>query len=203
MGGCEEILIKNRDLLIREGVLSGTGQGFSMKENGRIYYLSDSGDPVCSDPKGVYGVSGAAPPWLAVHLSVYRKYKGFTVIIQSLLPYTMTAAKAGEDVPPLLDDFAQLVGVNARVVTVRPEGPNFPESVVKGLKRRNAVLIPGWGGLCCAGTFDDALAVAQVLEKGCQALVDTSFLGGGHRINRIESWLMRLVYRYKYSKTKG
>ena len=202
MNGFEDLIKKNRDLLIETGVLTQPGQGFSMRQGSTVYYLSDSGALVSADLE-INTDPSPGYDWLGVHRAVYRKNKGIRVLIQSRLPYTLTAARAGQDVPPLLDDFAQLVGVTARVVQGNPKEPGFPACVVKGLSLRNAVLIPEWGGLCAAGTFDDAVAVAQVLEKGCQALVDTAFLGGGYNINPIESWLMRLVYRYKYSKTAG
>jgi len=194
---------KYRDLLFQAGILTQAAQAFSMRQGRTFYYLSDSGTLAYGDLGKNMGTSSPCPEWLDVHRSVYRKYRGIRILIQSRLPYTLTAARAGQDVPPLLDDFAQLVGVTARVVLGNPKEKGFPLQVVNGLKRRNAVLIPPWGGLCAAGTFDDTLAVAQVLEKGCQALVDTAFLGGGHRINLMESWLMRLVYRYKYSRKAG
>jgi hypothetical protein len=124
-------------------------------------------------------------------------------MITSYWPYSLTAAAAGREVPPLLDDFAQLVGVSARAVQGKKADPRFPLQILRGLKRRNAVLIPEWGGLCAAASFDDALAVVQVLEKGCRAHIDSAFLGGGFRINPVEAWLMRMVYKYKYSKMKA
>lgn len=199
----EEWIKKKCELLIQAGILTQPGQGFSLRQNGSVWYISDMGTLVKEALKNKIGTFSPRPVWLDAHRAVYRKNKGIRSLIQSSLPYTMTAARAGQDVPPLLDDFAQLVGVTARVVKADPMGKGFPKQVANGMIRRNAVLIPEWGGLCGAGTFDDAMAVAQVLEKGCQALVDTAFLGGGHRISRIESWLMRLVYRYKYSRTAG
>jgi L-fuculose-phosphate aldolase len=141
--------------------------------------------------------------WRRLHCFIYQKRTDVRVLITSRLPYTLTAALASRAVPPLLDDFAQLVGVTARAVQGEKACPRFPLRVLKGLKRRNAVLIQEWGGLCAAASFDDALAVVQVLEKGCRAHIDSAFLGGGYRINPVEAWLMRLVYTYKYSKMKA
>jgi L-fuculose-phosphate aldolase len=200
MNGFEEKLRDCCHQLLLAGVCSDPGQELSLCENGKIFFMTGSETPDCTDLKNSGDLQGKEPGWLSVHRAVYRKHKNFRVLVRSKLPYTMTAAFAGENVPPLLDDFAQLVGVDCQVVEGDSENSQFIENVVRALIRRNAVLIPGWGGLCGAGTFDDALAVVQVLEKGCQALVETSFLGGGHRINTLEAWLMRVVYRYKYSK---
>jgi L-fuculose-phosphate aldolase len=198
-GGDEGIAIY-RDRLIDAGVLPNEGKGFSLREGERVFYLAGSGEPAVTGLERRAGRPDQDPGWLGVHRAVYRRYPHLRVLVQSHLPFTVTAAKARRTVPPLLDDFAQIVGVDARVASL-PGAEGFTEDVVKGMHWRNAVLIPGWGGLCGAGTFDDAMAVAQVLEKGCRAQVETAFFGGGHRIGRIDAWLMRLVYRYKYSKT--
>jgi ribulose-5-phosphate 4-epimerase/fuculose-1-phosphate aldolase len=195
----ENTFRQNHDHLVQSGILTEPGSGFSMLQDSTLFFMSS---PETVGRMDVHQSAPAGTPsWLNSHQAVYQKATDVQVLIQSRLPYTVTAAMAGNDVPPLLDDFAQLVGVTARVVLTKPTGNTFPLQVIRGLKRRNAVLVPDWGGLCAAGTFDDAVAVAQVLEKGCRALVDSAFLGGGHKINWVESWLMRLVYRYKYSRT--
>lgn len=178
--------------------------GFSMCRQMHAIFPNDKGEEEAVPLPSCLGAGAKELPlWRRLHGFIYLQQTDVKVLITSRLPYTQTAALAGREVPPLLDDFAQLVGVTARVVPEKITSPRFPLRVLKGLKRRNAVLIPQWGGLCAAATFDDALAVAQVLEKGCRAYIDSAFLGGGFRLNPVEAWLMRLVYRYKYSKMKA
>jgi hypothetical protein len=192
------------DLLNRAEILPPENAGFSMRRGDEIRFphegKGEQALPISAD-RGA-DLEGLAP-WQRLHLLIYQRRSDLKVLITSRLPYTQTAAQACRSVPPLLDDFAQLVGVTARVVGEEKVDPRFFHRVLKGLRRRNAVLIPDWGGLCAAGSFDDALAVVQVLEKGCRAHIDSAFLGGGFRINPVEAWLMRLVYKYKYSKRSG
>ncbi|MBI9091776.1 MAG: class II aldolase/adducin family protein [Desulfobacterium sp.] len=133
----------------------------------------------------------------ALHLAVYGKRKKFNALIHAQSLSVVTASKKGLTVPPLLDDMAQLVGVSAKVARHWPH--RGPGPVISAMNGRNAVLLRNKGGLCGAGTFEDAHAVAQVLEKGCKAFIESTFLGGGVRINRVEAALMRLVYRLAYS----
>lgn len=192
------------EYLNRTEILPPGNTGFSMRREAYVFFPDDrKGEQAVplSSPRR----SGAEelPLWQRLHCCIYQQRTDVKVLITSRLPYTLTAARAGREVPPLLDDFAQLVGVTARVVQGEEAGPRFISRVLKGLKRRNAVLIPDWGGLCAAASFDDALAAVQVLEKGCRAHIDSAFLGGGFRINPVEAWLMRMVYKYKYSKMKA
>ncbi len=192
------------EFLNRADILPPDNMGFSMRREKYVFFPDDrKGEQAVplSSPRESHAEE--LPLWRRLHCFIYQKRTDVKVLITSRLPYTLTAAQAGREVPPLLDDFAQLVGVTARVVQGEKAGPRFPSRVLKGLKRRNAVLIPQWGGLCAAASFDDALAVVQVLEKGCRAHIDSAFLGGGYRINPVEAWLMRVVYKYKYSKMKA
>lgn len=134
----------------------------------------------------------------ALHAAIYKKRKKFNSMIHVDSLSILTSSKKGIEVPPLLDDMAQLVGVSAKVAITWPYRGATP--VLSALKKRNAVLLKNSGGLCGAGSFDDAHAVAQVLEKGCKAFIESTFMGGGFRINKVEALLMRIVYQIKYSK---
>ncbi|HOA35410.1 MAG TPA: class II aldolase/adducin family protein [Bacillota bacterium] len=138
--------------------------------------------------------SGAVPPEAEIHRFIYRNFKGIRVIIHDLSPDILILSQAGQAVYPLLDDFAQIVGVSARVAA-----SNLPE-IARKLKGRYSVLIENNGALCCGPSRSDAAAAAQVLDKGCLAVIGTAFFGGARPIHPVESLLMRLVYLAKYSK---
>lgn len=189
------------ECLNRAEILPPGNTGFSMRRKANVFFPDDrQGERAVPLPSPLKSDAQELPLWQRLHCFIYQKRTDVKVLITSRLPYTFTAAHAGRKVPPLLDDFAQIVGITARVVQEEKTSPRFPYRVLNGLKHRNAVLIPEWGGLCAAASFDDALAVVQVLEKGCRVHIDSAFLGGGFRISPVEAWLMRMVYKYKYSK---
>ncbi len=138
-------------------------------------------------------------PATKYHLSIYKNRKDVSAIIHSSSPATLAMSYTGEVVKPLLDDMAQLVGVSIQSTEAKTTPKNL-STLLKKLKRRNAVFLAEQGALCCAETLDDAHAVCQVTEKACQAWIESSFLGGGHAISKIEALLMRWVYLKKYSK---
>jgi len=133
-----------------------------------------------------------------LHVALFKRRKNLNALLHADPLSILTASRAGHDVPPLLDDMAQLVGISARVARSWPFRGNAP--VVAAMKGRNAVLLKNSGALCGAGNFDDAHAVAQVLEKNCKAAIEATFLGGGIKINRGEALLMRTVYQLTYAK---
>ena len=136
-----------------------------------------------------------------LHAAVYRKKKKFSALIHTEQPNIMTSSRAGKTVYPMLDDLAQIAGATVRVAEYQPsDKKKTVRSVLHALKRRSGALLKDRGAICGAGNFDDAHAVAQVMEKGCKTFIETSFLGGGVKIVAWECNLMRFVYVLKYSK---
>lgn len=95
---------------------------------------------------------------------------------------------------PLVDDFAQIVGVKMKAVK------NSGAAIESALKRADAVFVKGFGAVCFGATEDDAKAVAMIVEKNCKAFLGASLIGKPKPINSLECRLMRTVYRLKYSK---
>lgn len=106
--------------------------------------------------------------------------------------FTHTAARAGKTVYPYLDDFAQMFGYKVEV--------RDTQKCLKTIVKKSACLIEDLGGLCKARSLYDLHAMAMVLEKGCQAQINSWFLGGGIKISYLESMLMRMIFVHKYSK---
>jgi len=139
------------------------------------------------------------PPEAEVHRLIYRRYKGIGAIIHAASPDIITVSKTGCTVYPLLDDFAQIIGINIRTAERGPL-PAAAELIARRLRGRHAVMIKGSGALCCGRTAGDAAAAAQILDKGCRAVIGTALFGGARPINPLEACLMRFVYLTKYAR---
>ena len=95
---------------------------------------------------------------------------------------------------PMVDDFAQIVGVKMRTAG------SYPKRIDRVLKHSGAVFVQGAGAVCIGPTLDDAKAVSMIVEKNCKAFIGSSLHGKVKPINRLESRLMRMVYKTKYAK---
>jgi len=140
-----------------------------------------------------------APSSLALHKALYTARPEINALIHSRSPAVMASSRAGVTVFPLLDDMAQIVGTSIRTAPSGTEKIILGQSV-RAFRGRNAFFIEDQGALCGGSSLDEAHAVSQVCEKACKAFIESSFIGGGHRINPLESWLMRAVYLKKYSR---
>lgn len=118
------------------------------------------------------------------------KRKKVQVILLTRQEY---AAQVKEEIPPILDDQAQLLGVSVRVM-------QNEKKILSALSGRYATILGSGNSLCLGNTLDDAYVAAQLLEKTAKAFVLGKALGGAKSINKIEAWLMQQFYLLKYSK---
>jgi L-fuculose-phosphate aldolase len=112
-----------------------------------------------------------------------------------------TVAAARREVPPILDDMAQIIGPSVRVAAYAlPSTKKMARTAVKALRGRMAALMANHGAICLGRNLEEAFVVCQVLEKACKAYIEAEFLGGAKSINKVEAWLMHQYYLRKYSK---
>lgn len=121
---------------------------------------------------------------------IFKDRKNVQVILITQQQY---AGQITSEIPPILDDQAQLLGVSVRVA-------HSESGVLKALSGRFAAIIPGGKSICLGAGVDEAYVAAQLLEKAAKTFIEAKALGGAKPINRIEAWLMQQYYQFKYSK---
>lgn len=135
-----------------------------------------------------------------LHCEIYRTRKDVNAVIHTHQMNASTVAVAQREVPPILDDMAQIIGPTVRVADYAlPSTKKITKKTVKALKGRNAALMANHGAVCVGRDMDEAFVVCQVLEKACKAFIEAEFLGGAKSINKVEAHLMHQFYLRKYS----
>ena len=105
---------------------------------------------------------------------------------------------------PLLDDFAQIAGTTVKCVEFNPNDTlRTSKKVVKALgKHKTAALLKDNGAICCGISPDEAEASEMVTAKNCKTFVASRMYDKAKYIGRLDSVLMNVIYRVKYSKQK-
>lgn len=164
---------------------------------------ADGGESVRIDLKTGDEVASCEkyPESAELHRAIYNAREDVNCVIHSKKPEIVSASKMGGTFKPLLDDFAQLVGVTLRTGEYNPANTvKTAKKVVKKLKGRNAALLKDNGAVCVAGDMYDAEAVEMVLEKELRTDAAAKMIGDAKYINPVEACLMRFIYKTKYSK---
>lgn len=111
--------------------------------------------------------------------------------------YAVRWADRGQVLRAQLDDMAQMLG--GQVPCVEP----LAEDVIRELKKRDAVFVKGVGALVKGEDPDDREALCLLTEKSALCALHTAGMGAEVRLGALDTGLMRLVYKKKYSKRKG
>ena len=130
--------------------------------------------------------------WTGINLTAFKTDKfPYVKLVQD--EFVGECMKAGVTVKPYLDDFAQMVGPDMKVVACNRL------SITAGLLGRNAVLVKGVGAICVGKTEDDCEAVASIVSKNCAA---TCYVRKASPLSIGDAVLQRYIYLNKYSKKK-
>jgi ribulose-5-phosphate 4-epimerase/fuculose-1-phosphate aldolase len=132
--------------------------------------------------------SGSASDTLLQQIFTYRKKVDAILITRQ-----QYASKLKEEVPAILDDQAQLLGVSIRIAANE-------NGIVKALSGRYAAILPDGNSICIGNSIEDAYVAAQLLEKTAKTFIEAKHIGGAKAINKIEAWFMQQYYLFKYSK---
>lgn len=129
-----------------------------------------------------------------MHGQIYKNIKTADAIIQANAINAKAVGSVGVKIPALLDDMAQIIGVDAKC------SKDNINNIIKNLKKRKGTIIKDNGLITYGRTLDEAYTGCLVLEKGAKCLIDATVLGKYRKIPYFEAVLMHFIYQKKYSK---
>jgi L-fuculose-phosphate aldolase len=199
--------------LLAEGFVSGSWGNISCRIDDATMAITPSGrEYETMEPEDIVIVSyldhsyqGDLKPSseFKLHTEIYRTRKNIDAVIHTHQMNASTVAAARRDVPPILDDMAQIIGPTVRCADYAlPNTKKIVRKTVRALKGRYAALMANHGAVCVGRDMNEAFVVCQVLEKACKAFIEAEFIGGAKGINKFEAHLMHQFYLRKYSKQK-
>ena len=125
-------------------------------------------------------------------LSVVKEKFKYAALVQT--PAVNACANKGIPIYAQLDDMAQMIGRKIPVVS--------DNDVVHALEKVNAVLVPDAGAFVRSESEDDTKALELLVDKAAVCSIHTAAVNKKARISIIDTAIMRLVYKKKYSKLK-
>jgi len=197
--------------LLKEGLVARTWGNVSIRLNDTDMIITPSGRPYEElEPKDMVRVNyrnhkyeGNVKPSseYKLHTEVYKTRKEINAVIHTHQMNASTVAVARREIPPILDDQAQLLGPSVRVAPYAlPNTKKIVKGTIKALQGRNAALMANHGAVCIGRDIEEVFVCCQVLEKAAKAFIEAEFMGGAKSINKFEAWIMHKYYVMKYSK---
>ncbi|MGF6376593.1 hypothetical protein M2140_001670 [Clostridiales Family XIII bacterium PM5-7] len=115
-------------------------------------------------------------------------------LICSNTPYCHKCNKEKKTIESVLDDMAQIIGYQAKVV------PYERDAIFAALEKSAACLVEDRYTICVGRTLFEAVTALNVLEKSAEVMLKAEVLGGGKIIPVEEAQRMRHIYQESYSK---
>jgi L-fuculose-phosphate aldolase len=211
LGRIRQQIIDGGLRLVREGLVARTWGNLSIRVDEKHMLITPSGRPYKDlVPEDIVlvnyhtsGFEGTVRPSSehGLHGEIYKSRKEVHAVIHTHQMNASTVAAARREVPPILDDMAQIIGPSVRVADYAHSATRkIARNTVRALKGRNAALMANHGAVCVGRDLEEAFVVCQVLEKACRALIEAEFLGGAKSISRFDARLMHRLYIRKYSR---
>ena len=209
----KELVCESGKQLLEKGYVSGTWGNISCRIDDKIMAITPSGreyesmeaDDIVIVNYIDHSYVGEVKPSseFKLHTEIYRSRKNIQAVIHTHQMNASTVAAARREVPPILDDMAQIIGPSVRVADYAlPNTRKIVKATMKALSGRYAALMANHGAVAVGRDMKEAFVVCDVLEKACKAFIEAEFLGGAKGINKFEAYIMHKYYLAKYSKQK-
>jgi len=136
-----------------------------------------------------------------LHIMIYRQRKDINAIIHTHPLYSMTFAVAGQPVPAVTEEFAQIVGYEVKCAGYALPGTDeLAQKTVDSLGQNNAVLLENHGAVCVGDNMAKAFRVAEVLEKTAHILILCKSIGLPKIISSEEVKVLQAYVRESYGQ---
>lgn len=137
-----------------------------------------------------------------LHVAIYAACPEAQAVIHTHSIYASALAAMRRPVPAIIEDIVQICGGSVNCAEYAfPGTQQLADAAVKALAGRKAALLANHGAVCWGKSLDDALVVAEILEKAAQIAVICSSCGGkAYELDEADAAAMHSFYEQHYSK---
>jgi L-fuculose-phosphate aldolase len=138
---------------------------------------------------------------LKMHLAILRARDDIGGVVHTHSTYASAFAAAHRDVPPIIEDLAQVVGGPVACADYAlPGTDDLARNAVRALGSKGGVLLANHGVVGVGPTAAEALRVCQIVEKGAQIHWIAMALGGSVALPEHDVDYLRLMYLTQYGQ---
>ena len=206
----KKILLDSGLRMFHSGLTVETWGNISLRDpNNDHVYLTPSGMPydkineddvIVAKVDGTI-VDGTRKPTIEkeLHLSLYRHRRDINAVLHTHPIYSQVFAVLREDIPPVIDEAAQILGGSVRCAKYALPGSNeLAENCAELLKDSGyACLLANHGSVCIGADINMAFKVAAVLEMTAQIYVLARSIGKPIALGEKE---IAIMHDFAYNK---
>ena len=218
MGLTEETILAAREAVVNMGkelierkLVAGSWGNISVKLADGVYAVTPSGRGYANQkPEDIVIINDACETLdgnltpsseSKLHTAIYNACPEAQAIIHTHSIYASALAAMRKPVPAIIEDIVQIIGgrVNCAEYAL-PGTQELADNAVKAMNGRKGVLLANHGAVCWGKSLDDALIVAEILEKAAQIAIICQSCGGAVELSIEDAEIMHTFYEEHYSK---
>lgn len=135
------------------------------------------------------------------HILIYQKRPDVNAVIHTHPIYSTVFAVIEESIPPINEDFVQIVGDSVDCADYAlPGTEELAVNTVKGLKDHNAVLLKNHGTVCVGPDMAFAFKISDAVEKAAYISILSRSIGKQRIIPEADIRAMQEFARNKYGQ---
>ena len=136
---------------------------------------------------------------MELHLGIYRARPDVNAVVHTHPIYSQVFAVLREDIPPVIDEAAQILGGVVRCAAYAlPGSPELAKNCVEAIgEKGRACLLANHGAVCAGVNMDNAFRVAAVLEMTARIYQLARVIG---KPVAIEEDFIKAMYDFAYNK---
>lgn len=164
--------------------------------SGRGYETLTDEDVVLLDRRGEVVAGKHVPSSESrLHVAIYAACPEARAVIHTHSVYASALAAMHEDVPALIEDIVQICGGRVRCARYAlPGTQELANAAVEALQGQKAALLANHGAVCWGKSLEDALIVAEVLEKAAKIALICRCSGG--KLFELDAQDMRIMHSF-------
>lgn len=140
---------------------------------------------------------------LQMHLAILRTRADVHAVMHTHSIYASACSAAHKEIPPLVEDIAQVVGGPVSVARYALPGTvELGANCVKSLGKKNAVLLANHGVVGVGEDIMDALRVCTIVEKGAHIFAIAKTIGTPVLLSLDDVEYLHDAYRNHYGQRK-
>lgn len=137
----------------------------------------------------------------SMHLQIYKSREDVGAIVHTHSLYASAYAVVRKEIPPLLEDMAQVVGGQVPVADYAlPGSDELAENAVQALGDKGAVLLANHGLVGVGSNLQEAYKACVLVEKTAQIAIAAKIIGEPIKLADQDIQWMRDIYLTKYGQ---
>lgn len=136
-----------------------------------------------------------------LHIHIYKSRSDINSIVHSHSIYASAIACARKDIPPIIEDMVQIVGGSVEIADYKlPGSDELAEAAVDALSNKKAALLANHGVVALGEDMEEALKVAEIVEKSAKIYLLAKIFGEPHELSEEDVEIMRKMYSEDYGQ---